>query len=96
MEFKDKDLRFGQNNGDVLVCRLYKKHYFNSIGITLGIYYNGYIYDVLIKEEGMCDHVEDLNITKIVCDYAFTGENVKNIKSPVLSYPYTYRRLYID
>ncbi len=85
MEFKTKYLRHEQENGDVLVCRLDGKYYFNSVGITLGIYYLGEIYDILIKEEEMSDFEEDLKITEIVCDYAFTGENVKNIKSPVLS-----------
>ena len=84
MEFKDKNLRFRQNNGDVLVCRIIKKHYYNTIGIILGVYYDGYIYDSMIKEE-LYESPENLNITEIVCDYAFTGENVKNIKSPVLS-----------
>lgn len=85
MEFNNIHLRFKElENGDLVVCVLSKKHNWNQTGVVLGIYYDGYIYDQMIKED-LFESPENLNLTDIVEKFAKTGINVKDIKSPVLA-----------
>lgn len=83
MEWRNTHLRFGDlSNGDLAVCKLLDHANWNQTGIVLAIYQDGLLYDSWCKEDNMMPK-EDWDLTDLVCEYCFTGENVENIQSPV-------------
>lgn len=92
MNWKDVNLRFELKNGDVCVCRLTREYFYYQVNIVLTVYKDGHFYDIQCKEENIMpkeDHclthreVNGGEIKNLIKDYCFTGENVKDITSPV-------------
>ena len=91
MDWIDAYLRFEKKlrNGDVCVCKLDDGSNWNTTGIKLGIYWDGQFYEVQVKEHGNILPHDTWGLwyedgSSFVNEYAFTGENVEDLISPVL------------
>lgn len=73
MKYTNIYLRFKElSNGDICVCELKDKTNWNKTGVTLGVYYDGLIYDTLVLEDDQLPH-EQWEITDLIEGFAYTG-----------------------